>query len=233
MKKYIVREVGPEACYFDFYFDDEGLTEASGDFCNTLFIVQDDGWGRISGFNIERYKEVKSKAEDLIEAFENIGDYYGYSSYKEAMEDLGIPYNSRKCHTLKEWAKNADAEDTDDIAAFLTITTGKEWDTASAHGYSQGDYVEIVYCPEMYPNGVKHYGEVWLGAAKEFCVIWLDENGEESDSCYGYIIADCQASDDADYKRLVCELAGIPEAETQLEMIDDLCITTHYTYRTA
>lgn len=233
MKKYIVREVEPRACMFDCYFDDDGLTEASGDFCNTLFIIQDDGWGRINGFNLERYKEIQDKAEELVEAFDNIGNYYGYSSYKEAMEDLDIPYNSRKCHALKEWAKKADTWDTDDIAAFLSIVTGKAWSVSSVTGYSQGDYVELVYCNDSYPKGVEHYGEVWLGAAKEFCVISVDENGEESDSCYGYIIADCQAWEDTDYKRLVCEWAGIPESEAQLEMIEDSYITTHYTYRTA
>ena len=39
MKKYIIREVDPESCDFSYYFDDDGLSEAGGDFCYTLFIV--------------------------------------------------------------------------------------------------------------------------------------------------------------------------------------------------
>ena len=91
----------------------------------------------------------------------------------------------------------------------------------------------MVYCPEHYKQGVKAYGEVWLGCAKEFGVIDLDENGEETDSCWGYIVADCEARDDADYKRLVCEWAGIKPEETTLEMIDGYSVQTVCKYRTA
>lgn len=91
----------------------------------------------------------------------------------------------------------------------------------------------MVYCPEHYKEGVQHYGEVYLGAAKEFCVIELDEAGEEADACYGYIVADCQARSDEDYKRLVCEWAGIDESDARLEMIDGYTTRTVYSYRTA
>lgn len=235
MKKYIIREVDPDTVSFDLYFEDDRLKGESGDFCNNLFIIQNEGYGRISGFNMNTYKEIQDQAAELIDAFESVGSYYGYSSYMEAMKFLDIPYNSRKCHRLKEWAENADLSKVDNIAEFLTITTGKKWDTDAARGYCQGDYVDILYCPECYTNGVEAYGEVWLGAAKEFGVIELDENGEEVESCYGYIIADCQAWDDADYKRLVSEWAGIPEAESQLEMIENCSIITtkKYSYRIA
>lgn len=160
------------------------------------------------------------------------------------MKEYGIDYNSRKCHALKEWAKAADVAEPETVAAFLTITTGKKWDVSSAHGYCQGDYVEIVYCPEFYPDGVIKYGEVWLGCAKEFCVIDVEdyqepeeEGGEptytEADSCYGYIVADCEAWRDEDYKRIVCEWAGINEEETRLEMIDGSKTRTVYSYRVA
>lgn len=59
-----------------------------------------------------------------------------------------------------------------------------------------------------------------MGCGKEFCVIDVDEGGNETDECYGYIIADCQARQDEDYKKLVCEWDGINEEETRLEMID-------------
>jgi len=53
------------------------------------------------------------------------------------------------------------------------------------------------------------------------------------DSCYGYIVADCQARRDEDYKKIVCEWAGIAEDETQLEMIDSYTTYTHANYRIA
>ena len=70
-----------------------------------------------------------------------------------------------------------------------------------------------------------------MGAAKEFEVIDLDEDGNEVDNCGGYIVADSQAWRDEEYKRLVCEWAGIEESETQLEMIDGSHTYTKYTYR--
>ena len=146
---------------------------------------------------------------------------------------VGITYNSRKCHALKELFKDFDANEPKDIATYLTITTGKTWATSSARGYCQGDYVDIVYCADRYKNGVKNYGEIWLGCAKEFEVIDLDENGEEVDACGGYIVADCEAWRDEDYKRRICEWARIAPEETQLEMIDGARTYTEYSYRAA
>lgn len=236
MSKYIIREVEPEACDFSFYFDGDTFNENSGDYCNTLFIVPSRNY---RGFNADEYKNVQQQAGNIIDAFQNVigreSDYayWTYESYKEAMEAFGIPYNPRKCHALKEWAKDADEGEPESIAAFLTITTGKKWDAIGVCGYSQGDYVELVYCPEQYPRGVEACGEIWLGCAKEFCTIELDDGGEEVDACYGYIIADSEANSDADYKRLVCKWACIDEDEATLEMIDGYTTRTIYSYRTA
>ena len=224
MKKYIIREVEPEAAEFGSYFDDDGLTERGGDYCYNLFILNRDCWSMRNGFNLDEYRHVEDQARGILEGFEDVrnpGNPYnwnGYKNYKEVMEDFGIPYTSRKCAALRKWAERAEDGDPESVAAFLSITTGKKWAVDTARGYSQGDFCEIVYCPEHYPNGVKAYGEIWLGAAKEFCVIELDEDGTEGDCCYGYIVADCEARTDADYKRLVCDYAGIPEAETDLSM---------------
>lgn len=127
---------------------------------------------------------------------------------------------------------NFTAHNEEKTAEYLTLKTGKEWATDSARGYCQGDYVKVVYCKEHYTGGVENYGEIWLGAGKEFNVVDLDEDGEEAHACGGYIIADSQAWKDEDYKRLVCEWAEIDEAETRLEMIDGQRTYTKYTYRT-
>lgn len=230
--KHIIREVPPEETELSFYFDDDGLTEAGGDFCYNLFIIGD---GRhVGSFNEKAYEKIQKQAEDILDGFYDVEHpnsgycWTSYGSYKAVMEDFGIPYNSRRCHALKEWAKDADTSEPESIAAFLTITTGKKWDVTGVCGYCQGDYVDIVYCPEHYKSGVRNYGEVWLGCAREFGVIDLDENGDECDSCYGYIVADSEARDDEDYKRLVCEWACIDESETALEMFDGYMQTAKY-----
>lgn len=247
---YIVRECPPEACELSWAFEDDGLTERGGDWNYNLFVVSNDGWGRLSGFNIDEYKRVRKDAEDLIEGFgwadEKADDYDGKRiTYKAVMEDNRIPYNPRKCHDLKEWAKSADNLDTDDIAAYLTITTGKKWNSIGVCGYCQGDYVEVVYCEDHYKEAdAKYYGECWLGCAREYCVIDVenyeapeDEDEEatytETDSVGGYIVSDSQAWRDEDIKRLVCEWAGIPEEETVLELIESTSYHTTYHYRTA
>lgn len=232
MLKHIIREATPEQTDFSWYFEDDGLTERGGSYFNNLFIVSS---ARSRGFNEKEYKRLQDEADSIIDGFSDIakGDKYYFDSYKEVMIYNGLKYSPSACHKLKQWAEDADSSDTETMAEYLTITTGKKWDTTSARGYCQGDYVEMVYCPEYYKNGVKQYGEIWLGAGKEFCVIDLDEKGEEIDSCWGYIVADCQARKDEDYKRLVCEWAGIEPNETELQLIDDCISKKEYTYRTA
>lgn len=235
MKKHIIREVPPESYDNSYYFDDDdGLTEAGGHYCYNLFIISDSR--RLDGFNMEEYKHVREQAEAIIDGFNDVSDkwtngYNSYDTYKECMEYNDISYTSRKCYLLKEWVNNADTEKTEDIAEFLTIKTGKKWETDNAYGYCQGDYVEMVYCPEYYEDGVKAYGEIWLGAYKEFCVVDLDDSGNEADTCYGFCIADCQVKTEEDYKKLVCEWEGIKEEETSLEMIDEQKHYIKYIYK--
>lgn len=252
MKKYIVREIPAEQANFSSYFDDDGLREAGGDYCYNLFIVAQSR--NCGGFNEKEYTSLQNEIESLLEMYTDIvnkSSYAQYSSVGAMLFDLGLVnniHNTRRIKEIVEWLKDcnekpnspwrnyetqAEAFPEETTAKYLTFKTGKEWTTESATGYCQGDYVEMVYCPEHYTSGVKNYGEIWLGVGKEFYTIELDENGEKTDTCYGYIIADCQARTDEDYKRIVCEWADIPEDEAQLEMIDDQRTFTNYTYRNA
>lgn len=72
---------------------------------------------------------------------------------------------------IERMAKNADERDADSIADYLTITTGKEWKVQSAYGYCQGDYAEIVYCPERYKDGVKEYGDVFSDVQRNLLLL--------------------------------------------------------------
>ena len=224
--KNIIREVPPENTDLSYFFDDDGLTEAGGDYCYNLFIP---ATRRAGGFNTEEYDRIERLASDIFDDFEQVrngGHWGGFKTYKEVMQYWGIPYSPTKCHALKEWAES-NSNSPEHIAEFLTIKTGKQWAVDDVCGYCQGDYCDVVYCVEHHSNP-RIYGEVWLGCAKEFFVIDLDDDGNECDSCGGYIVADCEAKDDADYKRLVCDWACINEDETQLEMFDCYVHTAHY-----
>lgn len=234
--KNIIRELPCDGNDFSTYFDDDYVRGEINENA-TLYIIYNEGYGRLYGFNIDEYKELVKTADELIQDFDYVRED-GIDSYKRVMELYGIKYNPRRCHELKEWSLRANTNRIADIAEYLMIITGEKWSIKSARGYSQSDYVEILYCEAFYDaEDAEKYGEVYLGAAKEFCVIDLDENGEESWSCCGYIIADCEIKSwdkrDETYKRLVCEWAGIDEQTTQLEMIDGYHTYTTASYRIA
>ena len=158
MKKIIAKEVHPSHVDFSFYFDDDGLTAAGGENCAVYIVPADER--RNAGFNMDEYKEIELHAQAVIDDYE-----------------AGYPIEEE----LKEWAKYAKLLYTDDIAEFLTITTGEEWAVRSFTGYSQGDYVDVVYCVNHHtPERITELGELWLGCGTEFCI-----NG-----CYGYYVPD-------------------------------------------
>lgn len=248
--KHIIRELGPEASDFSYFFDDDGLTEKGGDYCYNLFIVAQSR--HASGYNEKAYRELQREIENMLEMHSDIvekSNYAQYPSIGAMLLDYGLIKNIHSTKKIKKYIEffnecnkkpgrpysnydnNFTAHNEEMTAEYLTLKTGKRWTTDSAAGYCQGDYVKMVYCPDHYPAGVKSYGEIWLGAAKEFYTIELDENGEEGDTCSGFIVADCQARTDEDYKRLVCEWAGIDPSETRLEMIDGQTTYTRYSYR--
>lgn len=238
-KKYIIREYEPEYSDFSFYFDGDCFNGSGEDYKHNLFIVMNGRNG--ATFNEEEYNRVCNLAEELQDCFNDIEGrgYYYYNTFKEIMNDYArdhkeLSYNPSKCHKLRKVLRRFDRSDRESVCAFLEIYTGIKWGVISAYGYCQGDYAEVIYCEEAYTEQeAKAAGEIWLGAAKEFCVIELDESGEETDCVCGFFVADCQAWHDEDYKKLVSEWYGINEEEAQLEMIDGWKTYTKYNYRIA
>ena len=156
--KYVAREIPPRNVDFSWYFDDDGLKSAGGENC-AVYIVPADR-RRNSGFNMDEYQEIEQQAQAVI------GYYVDGCLMDEA---------------LKEWAKYANPYDTSDIAEFLTITTGEEWNVRAFRGYSQGDYCEVVYCKAHHSKErITEIGKFWLGCGTEFCI----------DDCYGYFVID-------------------------------------------
>ena len=226
MAKYIFREVALEHADFSFYFDDDGLTE--------LFIVENRDF---SGLNMEEFDRIYKTLEEVLDGAYDIANKepWAYESMGALLLAYGLIDNIKQTRRIKRFKEffnneNTDIDKLETVAEYLTITTGKEWETASARGYSQGDYIEGLYCIESYPNGIQNYLEIWLGAGKEFSFITLDENGEEVDESYGYIVADSEANDSKELKALLCRWEGVPEEETELQIISGLRTYTAYEY---
>ena len=220
MKKIIAKEVNPSYVDFSPYFDDDGLKSISGENC-AVYIVPTDR--RIyNGFNMEEYEEIEEKAKAIIDGFRDVSDKWpnGYATYKEVMEDNAIPYTSRKCNLLKKWAKYANPHDTNDIAEFLTITTGEEWAVKSFTGYHQGDYCEVVYCKAHYSEErITEIGKFWLGCGTEFCI----------DECYGYYVPDTIRWEEGErLRQYLADLYGCEPEELEIYLYDGEETITKY-----
>ena len=85
--KYIIRECAdPE---FTYYFDTDCFNgDAQKDYTYYLFIIENDGYGRYSGLNADKYKRVIEKAGHIIDGFQYV-------------EDKGKKDNG-KCYTYKD-----------------------------------------------------------------------------------------------------------------------------------
>lgn len=215
MDKIIAREYSPEQTDFRIYFDDDCLTNKSGDNC-AVYIVSKDRHGMF-GFNIEEYKDIQQQAQRIIDEYDGgdgIGSQgYQYTSLGELLHHNGVLnniHNTKKIHAYKRWIEDwHDASDTECVAAYLEITTGVEWKTQSFCGYSQGDYCEVVYCPEHYKNGVDEIGKMWLGCATEFDI----------DGCGGYFVTDTiRWREDDNLVKLLAEYAGCKPEELEVQL---------------
>ena len=229
MIKYIIREVEPECMDTSIMFDDDGLKAVCG-FNNQLFILTYEH-GRTWGFNADEYNDIVSRIDDFLSDFT---DRTSDVTRKDVMKDYEITYNPTLCHKLTVYAdKTPYIRNVEDVAIFLTLTTGRKWETAAARGYCQGDYAEILYCIDFYTEeAIASYGDYFFGCCKEFCVVDIDDDGNEIDNCYGFFVADSEikswSDTDKEYKSIVCNAAGIDEAETSLELIDGYTTTTNY-----
>jgi predicted metalloendopeptidase len=223
MKKIIAKEVNPAHVDFSYYFDDDGLKSVGGKNC-AVYIVPADR-RRHSGFNMDEYGEIEEKAEAIIDGFRDVSDkwangYDSYANYKEVLEYNNVPYSPRKCHLLKKWAERANPYNTNDIAEFLTITTGEEWTVKAFIGYSQGDYCEVVYCINHYtPEHITEIGKFWLGCGTEFCI----------DGCYGYYVPDTIRWQEGEtLRKYLADCYGCKPEELEIYLYDGEHMVTDY-----
>lgn len=197
MKKIIAKEVNPACVDFSYYFDNDGLKSAGGENCAVYIIPADRR--RYNGFNMEEYEEIERQAQAVIDDYE---------------EGCLID------QALKEWAEYADPYDTSDIAEFLTITTGEEWEVEAFTGYSQGDYCEVVYCKARYSEEhITEIGRFWLGCGTEFII----------DGCRGYFVIDELRWEEGEkLRQYLADCYGCKPEELEIYLYDGEHMVTDY-----
>lgn len=227
--KIIVKEMSPEECNFDFAFDDDyirgNLNFNDDSEFSRLYIV-----GRECVFNETEYYEIVNTMEYVQEYFSEITgkcNYRSYDSYKQIMEDYDISYSPKKCHQLKAlfdiMENSRYRSETENVAEYLTITTGKRWCMKSYHGYCQGDYCEVVYCTEYHSEeSVDFYGKMWLGCGTKFCI----------DDCCGYYLTDDDRRNEDNLRNKLAEISGYKAEDLIIYLYDGSYVTTHNKYKT-
>ena len=197
MKKITAKEVNPAHVDFSYYFDDDGLKSVGGENCAVYIVPADER--KNTGFNMEEYKEIELHAQAVIDDYE-----------------AGYPIDE----ALRGWAWYGSAYDTEDIAEFLTITTGEEWAVKSFCGYSQGDYCEVVYCVSRYtPERITEIGKFWLGCGTEFCI----------DGCYGYYVPDTVRWEEGEaLRKYLADSYGCEPDELEIYLYDGEHTVTEY-----
>lgn len=240
MFKYVFKEYNPEYDDNKLFFDGSWF---SG-FCNDderVFILSDDSRGfyihNIDGINSERYTDICDSINALFNNFEYVEEHTDEYTYKQAMIENGLKYNPTLCGKLKELYKGTYSGfgygSFDTVADYLTITTGKTWKTMKIYGYCQCDVCTVLYCEEKHKEEyMKTCGNVFLGCYKAFCLIDLDENGQEIEGTelYGFYVGDNEIRHDEDYKTVLCNYEGLKPEETKVLLISGQTVRTEYTY---
>lgn len=231
MNRYVFREVEPECAELNFYFDNDCFNANSGDYNNTIFPVSWSHNMKTCGINEDEYDDLQSEMSNIFyDVSQEIG--YGYKNVKEVMKDYKLHYSPKNAHLLKEIAE-LDERKPEVMAQYLGIKTGKKWDTRTCNGYCQSDWCVIVYCTENYnEKAIDEIGDVYLGCAKEFGLHEFNDDDEEINTCYGFIVADSTAWKPEDIKSVLCKWEGLNPDEVTLELIENSRTVTQYSYGT-
>lgn len=227
MTKVTFREVQPDCIDYDYLYDNDGITERSGK-NNALYIVGSYGYVPV---NKSEWEAISSRADriatdfcDLLENLENGYAPYYFQNFKEICNYYGVKYSPVMVHKLKEWAKSFDNEP-EDIAAFLSITTGEEWDSYTVTGYCQGDYATGIYCKGHYDNeSLELYVGAAAGTVSEFCRI---EPGEYT--CYGFFVPDEIKWDTDKLKEYLANFEGDKPENITIELFNGYSSIANYT----
>ena len=259
MKKYVAIQQSPEWFDFDIFADDDGIRSAGGMNCE-VFVIGDRG---TCYFNKTDYEIICNEIDALVEEFNNLTDMIdnGYSradieensyyhSYKEIVSDILKDKRYRKysptlVKKLKNFAENYDYRELDQVAEFLTITTGMKWNCTCYRGYCQGDYCYLIYCAEKQSKEYMNLiGNGAVGCVTEFSISEnpididgkdVDEIIEEAreDCCYGFYLIDDDVWNEEKCKARLAELAECKPDEIAVVTIENSYTVTKHNYKVA
>ena len=218
MTNIIFREV--EYTDYTSLFDDDGLKEISGK-NNALYIISGRDYMPI---NKAEYQGIANTAENIANDFIDLmnGDGYYFKSFKEICNYYGVKYSPWIVNKLKKYAENYTG-DYDNIAEYLTITTGEKWNTYTATGYCQGDYATGIYCENHYSNeSLELYVGAAVGTVREFCRI------DDNEKCYGFFVPDDITWNTDKLKAYLADIYGDNANDITVEMIDGYTTTANY-----
>lgn len=218
MTKVIFREV--EYTDYSSLYDDDGIKEISGK-NNALYIIAGRDYMPV---NEKEYQAIFNTAENIANDFLDLmnGNGYYFKSFKEICNYYGVKYNPWIVNKLKKFAENYTG-DFDNIAEYLTITTGEKWNTYTATGYCQGDYATGIYCENHYTDeALELYVGAAVGTVREFCRI------EGNERCYGFFIPDEIVWNTDKLKEYLANLYGDKINDISVELIDGYTTTANY-----
>lgn len=203
--KYIAREIEPEARDFSHYFDDDGFKSVVGA-KYAIYIFNDDN---IGCYNEDESKDIIDNMDAVLEAVSDTDEEFGKATdaARKKLEDeikkIVHDCSSEKAGKIADWARRitdyneqefrnhgyiGEFIDTDDckvFAEYLSIVNEASYEVMECHGYSQGDYCEVVYCTETHSEEtMREAGKFWLGCGTEYCI------GARDDEIYGYYVPD-------------------------------------------
>lgn len=225
MTKVIFREVAPDAVETDILYDDDFIRGKGGDGYENgiLYVFTGDDYAVT---NKKEWEALCSLVDNIATDFNDLmnGNGYYFRTFKEICNYYNVKYSPVMVHKLKAFAESYDDRSYEDIAEYLTITTGKQWETYTVTGYSQGDYATGIYCTEYYnDDNLELYVGAAAGTVSEFCRI------EEDDTCYGFFVPDSVKWNTDELRTYLSKQWGDNEEDITLELFNGYTHTASYT----
>ena len=192
-------------------------------------------------YKSQEYERIEKYFDELVNEFEHItaGDGYAvYNSLSVAVAEYfpkanGGRYSTREIHEIKNIINQYNGYAESIAAPLLSIITGKEYTARGLRGYSQGDYVDIIYpAGELNNDDIKYIEAIFFGTGSEYKIIesksplTLDEIQQTEDYYFDYFH---EWSAD-EIKNKIATREELPRENIKIFEISRRYRVTHYEY---